>query len=62
MAAEEVMERYVAAARRGDFDAAFAMFAEDIVFRNPRSLVVRRRAPRARAGDGLHQRGPRTVA
>jgi ketosteroid isomerase-like protein len=35
MAAEEVMERYVAAARRGDFDAAFAMFADDIVFRIP---------------------------
>jgi ketosteroid isomerase-like protein len=35
MAAEDVMERYVAAARRGDFDAAFAMFAEDIVFRIP---------------------------
>jgi ketosteroid isomerase-like protein len=35
MAAEEVMESYVAAARRGDFDAAFAMFAEDIVFRIP---------------------------
>ena len=32
MAAKDVMERYVAAARRGDFDAAFAMFAEDIVF------------------------------
>jgi ketosteroid isomerase-like protein len=29
------MQRYVAAARRGDFDAAFAMFAEDIVFRIP---------------------------
>jgi ketosteroid isomerase-like protein len=35
MAAKDVMERYVAAARRGDFDAAFAMFAEDIVFRIP---------------------------
>jgi ketosteroid isomerase-like protein len=35
MAAEEVMQRYVGAARRGDFDAAFAMFAEDIVFRIP---------------------------
>ena len=35
MAAEEIMERYVAAARRGDFDTAFAMFAEDIVFRIP---------------------------
>jgi uncharacterized protein len=29
------MQRYVAAARRGDFAAAFAMFAEDIVFRIP---------------------------
>ena len=35
MAANEVMKRYVAAARSGDFDAAFAMFAEDIVFRIP---------------------------
>ena len=35
MAANEVMERYVAAARSGDFDAAFGMFAEDIVFRIP---------------------------
>jgi ketosteroid isomerase-like protein len=35
MTAEGVMQRYVAAARRGDFDAAFAMFAEDIVFRIP---------------------------
>ena len=35
MTAEDVMQRYVAAARRGDFDTAFAMFAEDIVFRIP---------------------------
>jgi ketosteroid isomerase-like protein len=35
MPAADVMERYVAAARRHDFDAAFAMFAEDIVFRIP---------------------------
>jgi ketosteroid isomerase-like protein len=35
MTAEGVMRHYVAAARRGDFDAAFAMFAEDIVFRIP---------------------------
>ena len=35
MPAADVMERYVAAARRHDFDAAFGMFAEDIVFRIP---------------------------
>jgi ketosteroid isomerase-like protein len=35
MAAADVMGRYVGAARRGDFDAAFAMYAEDIVFRIP---------------------------
>jgi ketosteroid isomerase-like protein len=35
MGATEVMQRYVDAARRGDFDAAFAHFAQDIVFRIP---------------------------
>jgi uncharacterized protein len=35
MAAADVMERYVAAARRLDFDTAFGMFAPDIVFRIP---------------------------
>jgi uncharacterized protein len=35
MPAADVMERYVAAARRHDFDAAFGMFAEDIVVRIP---------------------------
>lgn len=35
MGAAEVMEQYVAAARAGDFDRAFAFFAEDIVFRVP---------------------------
>jgi ketosteroid isomerase-like protein len=35
MAAADVMERYAAAARRHDFDTAFGMFAEDIVFRIP---------------------------
>lgn len=35
MSATDVMETYVAAARRGDFDAAFAHFADDIVFRIP---------------------------
>jgi len=35
MPAADVMERYVAAARRHDLDAAFGMFAEDIVFRIP---------------------------
>ena len=50
MAAEDVMERYVAAARRGDFDAAFAMFAEDIVFRIPgRSSFAGEHHGRARA-------------
>jgi ketosteroid isomerase-like protein len=35
MGATEVMNAYRAAAGRGDFDAAFGMFAEDIVFRIP---------------------------
>jgi ketosteroid isomerase-like protein len=35
MAAIDVMQRYRAAAGRGDFDAAFGMYAEDIVFRIP---------------------------
>jgi ketosteroid isomerase-like protein len=35
MSVTEVMESYVAAARRGDFDAAFARFSDDIVFRIP---------------------------
>jgi uncharacterized protein len=35
MGAAEVMHRYVDAARRHDFDAAFGHFAEDIVFRIP---------------------------
>jgi ketosteroid isomerase-like protein len=35
MSATDVMHRYVAAARRGDFDAAFAMFADDIAVRIP---------------------------
>jgi ketosteroid isomerase-like protein len=35
MSASDVMESYVAAARRGDFDAAFGHFADDIVFRIP---------------------------
>jgi ketosteroid isomerase-like protein len=35
MSATEVMQRYVAAARGGDFDTAFGMFADDIVFRIP---------------------------
>jgi uncharacterized protein len=35
MAAADVMHRYVEAARRGDFDAAFGMYDEGIVFRIP---------------------------
>jgi len=35
MSATDVMHAYADAARRGDFDAAFARFAEDIVFRIP---------------------------
>jgi ketosteroid isomerase-like protein len=35
MSASDVMQAYVSAARRGDFDAAFGRFAEDIVFRIP---------------------------
>jgi ketosteroid isomerase-like protein len=35
MSATDVMHAYVDAARRGDFDAAFAHFAQDIVFRIP---------------------------
>ena len=35
MSARDVMESYVGAARRGDFDAAFGHFADDIVFRIP---------------------------
>ena len=37
MSAAQVMQRYRDAASRGDFDAAFGMFAEDIVFRIPGS-------------------------
>jgi ketosteroid isomerase-like protein len=35
MAAADVMHRYVEAARSGDFDSAFGMFDDDIVFRVP---------------------------
>jgi ketosteroid isomerase-like protein len=35
MAAADVMRDYVAAVRRRDFDAAFARFDDDIVFRVP---------------------------
>jgi ketosteroid isomerase-like protein len=35
MSAADVMHRYVEAARSGDFDRAFGMFAEDIAFRVP---------------------------
>jgi ketosteroid isomerase-like protein len=35
MSAKDVMDRYVAAARRRDLEAAFGHFAEDIVFRIP---------------------------
>jgi ketosteroid isomerase-like protein len=35
MPAADVMRRYREAAGRGDFDAAFGMYAEDIVFRIP---------------------------
>jgi ketosteroid isomerase-like protein len=35
MAAADVMRRYRDAASRHDFDAAFGMFAEDVVFRIP---------------------------
>ena len=37
MSAADVMSDYRAAAARGDFDAAFGMFADDIVFRIPGS-------------------------
>ena len=37
MSAAQVMQRYRDAASRGDFDAAFGMFSEDIVFRIPGS-------------------------
>jgi ketosteroid isomerase-like protein len=50
MSVTDVMESYVAAARRGDFDAAFGRFAEDIVFRIPgRSRVAGERRGRAAA-------------
>jgi uncharacterized protein len=35
MAAREVMERYVAAARAKDWEAAFALFADDLVVHIP---------------------------
>jgi ketosteroid isomerase-like protein len=35
VSAAEVMQRYRGAAARGDFDAAFGMFADDVVFRIP---------------------------
>jgi ketosteroid isomerase-like protein len=35
MNATDVMQAYLAAVRAGDFDAAFARFAEDVVFRIP---------------------------
>ena len=37
MSAAQVMERYAGRVRAGDFDGAFAMFAEDVVFRIPGS-------------------------
>jgi uncharacterized protein len=50
MSATEVMESYVAAARRRDFDAAFGRFAEDIVIRIPgRSAFAGERRGRAAA-------------
>jgi ketosteroid isomerase-like protein len=50
MSAAEVMHRYVAAARSRDFDTAFGMFAEDIVFRIPgRSAYAGRRQGRDEA-------------
>jgi ketosteroid isomerase-like protein len=50
MSAAEVMHRYVAAARSRDVDAAFGMFAEDIVFRIPgRSSHAGRRQGRDEA-------------
>jgi ketosteroid isomerase-like protein len=35
MTAAEVMQRYMDAARRGDFDTAFGLWADDVVFRIP---------------------------
>src|SRR3712207_1194326 len=50
MSATEVMESYVAAARRRDFDAAFGHFSEDIVVRVPgRSAFAGERRGRAAA-------------
>jgi uncharacterized protein len=50
MAAADVMRRYRDAASRHDFDAAFGMFAEDIVFRIPgRSPFAGERRGRAAA-------------
>lgn len=37
MSAADVMARYRGAAARGDFEGAFAMFADDVVFRIPGS-------------------------
>lgn len=37
MGAAQVMERYVDRVRAADFDGAFGMFAEDVVFRIPGS-------------------------
>jgi len=50
MSVTEVMESYVGAARRGDFDAAFGRFAEDIVVSIPgRSRFAGERRGRAAA-------------
>jgi uncharacterized protein len=50
MSAAEVMESYVGAARRRDFDTAFGHFAEDIVVRVPgRSAFAGERRGRAAA-------------
>jgi uncharacterized protein len=50
VSATDVMEQYVTAVRNGDFDTAFGMFAEDVVFRVPgRSALAGEHRGRERA-------------
>jgi ketosteroid isomerase-like protein len=55
MAAADVMRRYREAASRGDFDAAFGMFTDDVVFRIPgRSRFAGEHTGRAAAMEYLN--------
>jgi hypothetical protein len=51
IAPAQVMTEYLAAAKTGDWEAAYSYFADDMVVRIPGSLRVRRGAPRPRCRD-----------